>query len=64
MWAYCVESCLSPTDSRYFLFFDKYIDRSDFQIVRMDNDSSYFAFSGDDIDKIIKPDMREENEKD
>ncbi len=48
----------------YLNFIDKYIDRSDFQIVQMDKDSNYFAFSEDDIDKIIEPDMGEENEND
>ena len=30
----------------------------------MDTDSNYFAFSEDSIDKLIKPPMREEYEKD
>jgi hypothetical protein len=48
----------------YYNFIDKYIDRSDFQMCQMDTDSNYFAFSEDDIDKIIKPEMREEYERD
>jgi hypothetical protein len=32
--------------------------------MEMDTDSNYFAFSEDSIDKIIKPHMREEYEKD
>ena len=30
----------------------------------MDTDSNYFAFSEDNIDKVIKPEMRDEYEKD
>ena len=48
----------------YYQFIDKYIDRSDFQILEMDTDSNYFAFSEDSIEKLIKPHMREEYEKD
>jgi hypothetical protein len=29
----------------------------------MDTDSNYFAFSEDSIEKLIKPEMREEYEK-
>ena len=48
----------------YYDFIDKYIDRSDFELTEMDTDSNYFAFSEDSIDKLIKPHMREEYEKD
>ena len=48
----------------YYEFIDKYIDRSDFELLEMDTDSNYFAFSEDNIDKLIKPHMREEYEKD
>ena len=44
----------------YYNFIDKYIDRSDFELLEMDTDSNYFAFSEDSIEKIIKPEMREE----
>jgi hypothetical protein len=48
----------------YYNFIDKYINRSDFEICQMDTDSNYIAFSEDSIDKIIKPEMRAEYEKD
>jgi hypothetical protein len=44
-------------------FIDKYIDRSDFELLEMDTDSYYFAFSKDSIEKLINPHMREEYEK-
>ncbi len=47
-----------------YQFIDKYIDRSDFQILEMDTDSNYFAFSKDSMEKHIKPEMRDEYEKD
>ncbi len=48
----------------YYNFIDKYIDISDLTLTEMDTDSNYFAFSDDSIDKLIKPHMREEYEKD
>jgi hypothetical protein len=48
----------------YYDFIDKYIDRSDFEMCQMDTDSNYFAFSDDDIEKLIKPEMREEYQRD
>jgi hypothetical protein len=48
----------------YYDFIDKYIERADFELLEMDTDSNYFAFSADNIDKIIKPHMRDEYEKD
>jgi hypothetical protein len=30
----------------------------------MDTDKNYFAFSEDSIEKLIKPEIRDENEKD
>ncbi len=46
----------------YDNFIDKYIDRSDFELLEMDTDSNYFAFSEDSIEKLIRPEMREEYE--
>ena len=48
----------------YYDFIDKYIERKDFELTEMDTDSNYFAFSEDSIEKLIKPHMREEYEKD
>ena len=41
---------------------DKYVERKDFQFMYMDTDSSYMALS-DDFDKLIKPELREEFER-
>jgi hypothetical protein len=46
----------------YYNFIDEYIDRSDFELLEMDTDSNYFAFSEDSIEKLMKPEMREEYE--
>ena len=48
----------------YYDFIDKYIEREDFELLEMDTDSNYFAFSEDSIEKLIKPHMREEYKKD
>jgi hypothetical protein len=42
----------------YYNFIDKYIDRSDFELLEMDTDSNYFAFSEDSIEKLIKPETK------
>ena len=47
----------------YFDFLDKFIDRSDFQYCYMDTDSAYVAFSSDNVEDLIKPEMREEYQK-
>ena len=48
----------------YYNFIDKYIDRSDFELLEMDTDSNYFAFSEDSIEKLIRLEMKEVYEKD
>ncbi len=48
----------------YYIFIDKYIDRSDFDLLGMDTDDNYFAFSGDSIEKLINAEMKEEYEND
>jgi hypothetical protein len=48
----------------YYDCIDKYIDRSNYQYMYMDTDSAYMSLSGDDIKNLIKPEMREEFEKD
>ncbi len=45
-------------------FIDKYINREDFELLEMDTDSNFFELSEDSIDKLMKPHMREEYEKD
>ena len=39
----------------YYDCIDKYVDRSDYQILQMDTDSNYFAFSENTLEEIIKP---------
>ncbi len=48
----------------YYKFIDKYIDRSDIELLEIDTDSNYLAFSEDSIEKRIKPETREEYEND
>ncbi len=64
--SYASNITVSINKSRYYQFIDKYIDslRSDYQILKMDADSNYFAFSEDSIEKIIKPHMRKEYKMD
>ena len=43
--------------SFYYDFLDKYIDRSDFEMVQMDTDSCYAAFTDNNIENLIRPEM-------
>ena len=43
---------------------DKYIDRSNYQLIQMDTDSNYMALAGESFEELVKPHMREEFEKD
>ena len=48
----------------YYDCVDKYLSREDFEYSEMDMDSGYMAISGDNFEGLIKPDLREEFEKD
>ena len=47
----------------YYDFLDRYLDRKDFELIQMDTDSNYLAISGKSLEDIVKPEMREEFEK-
>ena len=47
----------------YYDFLDRYLDRKDFELIQMDTDSNYLAISGKTLEEIVKPEMREEFEK-
>ena len=42
-----------------FDFLDKFIDRRDYALCQMDTDSLYMALSGETLDELVKPDLRE-----
>ena len=44
----------------YYDFIDYYFDRSDFELIYSDTDSYYFAFSDEDLDNLVKPELRNE----
>ena len=48
----------------YYDFIDTYIDRSDFEYCQMDTDSAYIAFSSENFEDLIKPEMRQSYLKD
>ena len=43
----------------YYDFLDKYFSRQDFELCYMDTDSFYLAMSGDSLDQIVRPEMRQ-----
>ena len=46
----------------YYDFLDRYIDRKDFELIQMDTDSNYLAISGEKLEDIVRPELREEFE--
>ena len=43
----------------YYDFVDKFIDRRDFELLQMDTDSFYFAMAANDLEEIIRPELRD-----
>ena len=43
----------------YYDLLDKYFSRHDFELCYMDTDSFYLAMSGDSLDEIVRPEMRQ-----
>ena len=48
----------------YYDFLDKYFSRQDFELCYMDTDSFYLAMSGDSLNDIVKPEMKQTYEAD
>ena len=48
----------------YYDCVDKYLHRSDFQLCEMDTDSAYMALSGESVESLVKPELREAFEAD
>ena len=48
----------------YYDFLDQYFSRQDFELCYMDTDSFYLAMSGDSLDEIVKPGMKQAYEND
>jgi hypothetical protein len=48
----------------YYDFIDKYIDRKDFQYCETDTDSAYIAFSNENVDSLIRPELLAEYKND
>ena len=46
----------------YFDFLDRYVDRSDFELIQMDTDNNYMTISDKRLEDVIKPELREEFE--
>ena len=44
----------------YYDFLDKYVDRKDFELIQMDTDSMYIGISAENLEDIIKPEMKKE----
>ena len=40
---------------------DYFLDRSDYQLLEMDTDSSYLALAGSSLESLVKPELRDES---
>ena len=47
----------------HYDFLDKFFDRRDYELMYMDTDSEYIAFSSLDIDSLVKPGLKKQYEK-
>ena len=48
----------------YYDFLDKYFSRQDFELCFMYTDTFYLAMSGDSLDEIVRPEMKQAYEAD
>ena len=48
----------------YYDFLDKYFSRQDFELRYVDTDTVYLVMSGDSLDEIVRPEMKQEYEAD
>jgi len=46
----------------YYDLLDKYVDRRDFETIRMDTDSNYMAISGERLEDVVRPELKAEFE--
>ena len=46
----------------YYDFSDRYFDRRDFELIQMDTESNYIAISADQLEDIVRPELRAELE--
>ena len=46
----------------YYDFLDRYFDRRDFELIQMDTDSNYIAISAEQIEDIVRPELKPEFE--
>ena len=46
----------------HYDFLDKYVHRSDYELIQMDTDSSYMALSAPTLDELVKPHLKAEFE--
>ena len=48
----------------YYDCLDTYLDRSDYEYCEMDTDSAYITISGESVEELVKPGLREAFESD
>ena len=46
----------------YYDFLDYYLSREDFQILEMDTDSNYLGITAENMEDLIKPELKEQFE--
>ena len=48
----------------YHDFLDYYLPREDFQMLEMDTDSNYLGITAENVEDLIKPELKEQFERD
>ena len=47
----------------YYDFLDHYLPRKDFELLEMDTDSNYLGITGENVEDLIKPELRQDFER-
>ena len=47
----------------YYDFLDYYLPREDFEVLEMDTDKNYLGITGENVEDLIKPELREDFER-
>ena len=47
----------------YYDFLDSYLPREDFEVLEMDTDSNYLGITGENVEDLIKLELREDFER-
>ena len=47
----------------HYHFLDYYLPREDYELLEMDTDSNYLGITAENVEDLIKPDLKEQSER-